>query len=271
MSNIQNGGLICKMNGDIILGEVTKASGMCILKPANELSENKIMPWFINSDEVENRIYYSDALKENYLCKMELSNRVEQTILTEPVYLLKRYGEQLYYINEKNRYLYSYHLQDRSISQLVSEEVSTFTINEDELWYSSSKGVMHATLGGQLKDRVSKHEAIRLVGTKEVLFFIDKEEDYKVSYIDLKTGEIQTIEGSKATSLNIYGDCVFYNHIKDKSHIYRYSIANEFNIKFIPERADYIHLIEDTMYYLNQDKKLWMKVSVQGGKPIALI
>ena len=82
--------------------------------------------------------------------------------------------------------------------------------------------------------------------------------------------DLQKIEGSKATSINVYEDCIFYNHANDKSHIYRYSVDNEFNIKFIPERADHIHIIEDTIYYLNQDSKLWMHVPVHGGKPLPL-
>lgn len=268
-NNIQSGGLICRLNEKLIIADVAKGIGMHWIQEDHQVL-SQIMPWFLNVDEEDN-LYYSDALKACHLCKMSKGDQAQGILVSEPIYLLKKYGDTLYYINEKNRHLYSYSLSERAVKKIISEEISVFTVGEDTIWYTSNKGILSTDLRGENREKIGKNIAMRLVYDNDKLVFIDKNQEYAVSYIDIKTGTLQTIEGSMSSSINVYDDLIFYNNIKDKSHIYRYSTDSEFNIKFIPERSDYIHIIGEAIYYFNQDNRVWMKVPIQGGKPVMLM
>ena len=270
-NNIQNGGLICDVNETLIVGKVLEKRGMHWIEPEGSFVQNEVMPWFICSDEKGETIYYSDALKGNCLCKMLMHAPIGQVILEEPVYLLQSYEDHLYYLSEKNRGLYSYSLQEKQARKLIDEEITTFTVGKDAIWYGSSKGIVTCNLKGRESEKLCKNEACRIVINETQLAFVDKSNNYSVAYVKQENGEVATIPGSMATSANLYGDYVFYNHAKDKGHIHRYSMENEFDLKFIPEKADYIHIIGDYMFYLNKEQRQWMKVSVQGGKPKVLI
>ena len=258
MNNIQNGGLVSSIQGDII---------HCNLSGEMSIAGINTIPWFINYDITRNYIYYSNSLKDNYLCKIDLTSKEETVLLKEGVYLLVYSDSKLYYINEANKNLYSYDIGSKSATRLIDEPINTFYIDGETILYSNEKGISKMNIEGGSRETLSKQVAVAISKQDDLICFIDQK-DYSINY--LYEGEFKRIEDSKTMNLNIYKDCIFYSNANDKSHIYRYSVDSEFNIKFIPERAQYIHIIEETMYYFNQDTKEWKYVSIFGGKPQVL-
>ncbi len=262
-NNIQNGGLVCKLYDAIILANMNSGIGM---HWDQERYLAGVMPWFLNVDG--ETLYYSDGAKGNYICQM--TDEREITLVEVPAYLVQQYKQYLYYINEEDSQLYRYSLYERQIQSVVKDTIETFILAEEHIWYTNEKGIFQQPLEGGMPQRICKNSALRLGYSNGKVFFIDKA-SYTINYIVIQTGEVITISEAVASSMNIYGDCIFYNNMNDKSHLYRYSLESEFNIKFIPERANYIHIIDETMYYFNEDQKIWMQVSVQGGKPIQVM
>ncbi len=258
MNNIQNGGLVSVIQDDIIYSKLSEQS---IIAGVNTI------PWFINYDVDRDYIYYSNVLKNNYLCQINMVSREETVLLKEAVYLLVHNNGNLYYINEKNNNLYSYNIGSKKVIKLIDEPINTFYVEDETIWYSNTKGIMKMNINDGHQELFSKQKAVYICKTDDLICFINQK-DYSISY--LIDGEIKQIEDSKASNINIYKDCIFYSNVNDKSHIYRYSIDSEFNIKFIPERAQYLHIIEDVMYYFNEDTKEWKYVSIFGGKPQVL-
>ena len=258
MNNIQNGGLVNKVQGNIIHNKLSQLSNIVGIDT---------IPWFINYDSNTNYIYYSNVSKDNYLCRIDLESKEEIILEREPVYLLVNISDELYYINEKDRNLYSYDIGTKKINKLIDEPINTFYIDGETILYSNAKGITRLNNKNGSREVFSKQVAIAICKQDDLICFIDQK-DYSINY--LYEGEFKRIEDSKTMNLNIYKDCIFYSNANDKSHIYRYSVDSEFNIKFIPERAQYIHIIEETMYYFNQDTKEWKYVSIFGGKPQVL-
>ena len=271
LNNIQNGGLICELEEQLLVTSLSDGIGLTLVQEEKKKYIHQILPWFMNQDLDKLKIYYSDGLKNNYLYKMDLSTYQDTLLVSEPTYLLQKVGQQLYYINEENKNLYSYHIQERRIRRIIEDTVQHFIIQDETLWYTNEKGIFAMELRTEHSEKINGSLAIRLVCEGQSLFYIDKKKDYAVCYMNTKKGQVEVIEGSMASSINAYGDVIFYNNVKDKSHIYRFSLENEFNLKFIPERAQYIHILNNKICYLNQDQKKWMVVPLQGGKPKCLL
>lgn len=268
-NNIQNGGLICQIDDKVVIGNKVKGTGMYWLQDNKYQELKEIMPWFMNADEAY--IYYSDEMKDRYLCRMAIGDRVEVTLIKEPVYLLQRHKNDFFYINEKNRQLYCYGIEDRAVHSIIDQEISNFVITQEGICYSNERGIFMTSFNGRENEKISKHQAIRLICDENYLVFADKEQEYILSYINLQSGDIKTIEGSMTSSILARDGQIFYSNAKENSHIYRYSIESDLQFKVVPERADYLHLIDNNLYYLSKDKKIWMKVPVQGGKATPVI
>lgn len=265
-NNIQGGGLICTMQDQIIVSNLVNGIGMHWVE-SNKIFRD-IMPWFMI--DYKNEIYYSDASRNNSLYKLSLVDEVPKLLVSNPVYLLQQYEDDLFYINEDDRKIYKYSLQEKSKSKVVDDEVKVFIVGEDGIWYSNTKGIFHCDLQGRQNEKIEKCQSMRFALGEEHLFFIDTT-DYQVNFIELNTGKCDSIKGAMASSINVYKDLVFYNNVRDKSNIYRYSMDNKFEIKFISEAADCIHIIDEMIYYLNRDSKAWMQVPLYGGKSTILM
>lgn len=270
-NNIQNGGLVCKANDKLILAGQVCGAGMYWVKNGITQESKEVAPWFMNVDEDETFVYYSDACKERHLCKMSVRDRLEVTLLSEPVCLLQRYEDELFYINEKDRKLYSYAIEERGVRKVINEEVTNFIIAEGSICYSNEKGIYVTELSGAQGEKVSKQKATRLIYDENTLIFTNQGSQYEVYFINLQSGEERNIAGSMSSSMVAVEGQIFYSDAKESSHIYRYSIESDLQFKIVPERADYLHLIEDTLYYFNRDKQIWMQVPVQGGKPLPVL
>lgn len=268
-NNIQNGGLICQVDDKLVIGNRVKGTGMYWLQGGRCQELKDIMPWFMNEDEA--CIYYSDELKDRYLCRMSISDRVDVTLVKEPVYLLQRHKNDLFYINEKNRQLYCYSIGDRAVRSIIEQEISDFVITQEGICYSNERGIFKTSFDGRENEKISKHQAIRLNCDENYLVFADKEQEYILSYINLQSGDVKAIEGSMTSSILVTDGQIFYSNAKENSHIYRYSIESDLQFKIVPERADYLHLIDNNLYYLSKDKERWMKAPIQGGKATPVI
>lgn len=268
-NTIQNGGLICQIDDELVIGNKVNDAGMYWLQGNSHQELKDIMPWFMNQDETF--IYYSDELKDRSLCRMTISDGTDVVLVKEPVYLLQRYKNELFYINEKNKQIYSYNIDDRIVHNMIAQEVFDFVITQDGIYYSNERGIFIASFDGKENDKMSSHQAIRLNVDENYIVFADKEKDYVLSYMDLKTGDVKTVEGSMTSSILAVEGQIFYSNARENSHIYRYSIENDLQFKVVPERADYLHLIDNNLYYLSVDRKIWMKAPIQGGKAVPVI
>lgn len=268
INNIQNGGLVCRDGSTLIAGQVSRGRGMNYYQVIGDFTQEEVMPWFMN--KIHEEIYYSNALNEDNIWKVDLNTNLHQCVLKEPSYLLQYEEEVLYYINEDTREICSYSLREKENKSLVNEEILTFNILGGRLWYSTEKGLFSCQKDGSGKEKLGDSQAIRLIGSLKGIAFIDRARDYQIGQLDLMTGKVNYISDTAATTLNGEGDYLFYNHHNDRGHLYRYDTNSGFGIKFVPERADYLHIEGKMLYYFNLDEQSWKKIETKGGRPISI-
>lgn len=269
-NNNQNGGLLYIGETLQIVSHAAKGHGMEWYGDRKAVQE-QITPYYINYYEKEQAIYYCNAQKKAALCRMKIEDAEEQIIIKEPIDLLQRKEDKLYFLNIDKKLIYCYSLKERELERVLDTNVNHFLVTKKGILFATDKGLFRCSDDGREKEKLVEGEMIRIVDSEDHIAFIDKGRDYQIGYFALSDQSVKYIEDSRSTSLNIFGEYIFYSNGKDKNHIFRYGIDSEFNLKFIPQPAEYLHVIDQTLYYLNQDHKAFMKVSVQGGKPMPLI
>lgn len=269
-NNQQNGGMLYLTDAVKIISQAARGKGMQWYGD-RETTQEKITPYYINAYNKEKAIYYCNAQKNAALCKMRLEDAEEQIIIKESIDLLQKQDNMLYFINKNKNQLYTYALDGKEVEKVLDDKMRCFLVMDESILYATDKALFCCDLEGREKEKIVAGNMIRLVCNDEYIVFIDKDKAYSVGYMNLANNETSYIEGSIATSINIYKDNIFYNNGNNKNHIFRYGIDSEFDLKFIPQPAEYLHIFDETLCYLNQDSKVFMQVSVQGGKPMPLV
>ena len=270
-NNIQNGGLICKEASTLIVGQVAQGRGMTYFEMVTDITQEEVMPWFMNADEIRHEIYYSNMLDRQALYRVDLESKINEVLLKEPVTLLQKHQDRLYFRNENNHYLYSFGLQGKEVKRLIEDDVVTFNIAGERIWYATNQGIFTCSLDGIEKEKVGKERAIRIVCNNNQIAFVDADKAYQVGYMSQFGGETKYLPNSVTTHIYLEEQYLFYSKTLEDGPLYRYSIEDGLEIKFVPEPTSYLHIEGQTLYYFNLDEKQWKKAPIRGGRALPLV
>lgn len=267
-SNIHNGGLAMKKDGYLYLADLHHYSGTYII---NEESGDSVMTdgvlWFMN--ENGQSLYYSDQARGNRLFKYDLVSSASIQLVDRPVYGLTLSGDWLYYVNETDRKIYRC-LKDGSKESCVTDDpAESFLIDSERIYYTTQQGIRVCGLTGSNRELVSEVTAAHMIKMGSRLVFTDKRNHYSLSVLDLETGETSVHDDITPTSLNSDGRYLYCANRSNDSTIYRLDLESGSKIRICGERADYIHILGNEIYFCSRLE--WYRMSLSGGQASKVI
>ena len=254
--NLLNGGLVLKIGEKLIANNMKNYTTV--------FKDNTYdMFWFMNHDETN--IYYSNQKQGNSLWKIDIESKKEQLIIDIPCYGVFLYKNSLYYINENDRCIYKCSTDGKSISNIVDEPVGTFIIEREYIFYTTTQGIRICSELGVGKRLISHSVASLLMLIGKILVFTDKNKQHAVTILDLETNNAVAVDNMASSSINTDGKyCYLVNRLNNNS-ISRIDIETGNSIRICSECAEYLHLIENELYFcINKE---WHKMTITGGQP----
>lgn len=263
--NRQNGGLIASAGDTLLIGDVGRYSGTYILERHDAaprmLGEGVF--WFMHADA--GRLLYSDQQRGNRLYRMELAERREQLLLDRPCYMPLPAEDGIYYIDEEDQGLYSCDRGGKDAELLVREQVQNFLLEEDAIWYATTKGIKRCGRDGSGAELVAQAAAAYLLPVGDYLAFADADHGGRLGLLDRGSGEVHAERAIAAASLNTDGRYLYCANALMGNHIYRYDPVLGSSFRISGERADYLHVMNRDLYYMHG--RSWRRLSLDGGEP----
>ena len=227
--NIANGGLIVKFGNKNIVSDFNKL-------------------WFMNTDD--EFVYYSDGTRGRFLYRYNESDTEGSAILKKPCTNLVLSGEWLYYINESDHRVYRCLRSGRSESLILQEEVSEFVmIDNHDMIYASETGDL-ASFGEILAKGV---HPCRLCIANGKVFYADGSNNFFLTALSLapNNNRVQCVGDIIPTSLNSYGQYIYFTDALKGNAIYRLHTEGEVPDEICEESAGYLHVIDEKLFYWN--------------------
>ena len=265
--NISNGGLVLKDNLQLYLADMDRYSGTVKIDlGSGEQERYDGIWWFMNSQAPY--IYYSDQLHRHALYRFHTGTRSIEKLRDEPVYGLLIHEEWLYYIHEEDRKLHRCQLDGRKEDSITNEAITSFFIERGRIYYAAaSSGIYSCSLNGAGVEKISGQHALHMVMIDRKLAYLDKSNGY-LSLLDLSTGESRTYSDMSPLGLNTDGRYLYgSNQLNDRT-IDRVDIERNTRIRICGEAADYLHLIEEQLYFWNGME--WRRQSLMGGQAASI-
>ncbi|MGF7046943.1 hypothetical protein J2T13_001445 [Paenibacillus sp. DS2015] len=261
--NIANGGLAMKVGSSLYLSDISGYTGTTIVDTVTgETNVTMGLFWFMNN--IDHSIYYSDQQRGNALCKFDMNTQTIEIIQKKPCYGILHIGEWLYYINDDDRKLYRCKHNGRSEDRLTDEPVICFIANGNRIYYSTEKGVRWCNLSGSNVERISESVAIGMIMMGDTLAYADKNNNFTLTLLDVTTKSTSIFKDISPTSLNTDGRYLYCSNRQNDRSIYRIDTEQGTSIRICGDRADYLHIIEDEIYFCSRNE--WFRMSLLGGQ-----
>ncbi|WP_051569331.1 DUF5050 domain-containing protein [Alkaliphilus transvaalensis] len=266
INNIINGGLALKIQSSHYFTNIGDCSGTYLVDEGNipkKVADG--LAWFMNFHG--EYIYYSEERDNNYLYRLNVITNQEEVVLKKSCSNLILFNNYIYFIDEIDRRLYKCRSNGSELMKEVNEEVVCFTINNDSLFYATSNAIKQVYLiNGNKETVVTDVEAIRLLVKEEQIILVDKNNNYYLTLYDLPSKNKHTFDGMMTTDFNVDERYIYCSNSNDGKTIYRISIEDGSSIRICGDKASNLHVIEDEIFFINEDKNnSWYKISVSGG------
>jgi hypothetical protein len=267
-NNIQNGGLILDIDKKQFLCGVTDGSGTYIIDKNNgEISKIEDIMWFSN---VYNKyIFYSNQKYGNKMYRLDIETYRSEKFLDVPCYQLTIFDNDIFYINELDKKLYSYNLTNNSSNKIIDSQINSFIINAGKIIYNNQNEIALCTTSGRDREVLVNACALRLIFLNNALAFADKKNNYMLTTINIHTGQKYTYEDISTINYNSDGRYIYATNINNGSSIYRIDEDNKACFRIFGDSADYLHIIKDELYFINN--KQWNKMVLSGGQASQLL
>lgn len=270
-NNNQNGGLVFKTEDNLYVSDVYTYKGLITVGEIKTEIIKDVIAWFINQDTNGKYLYYSNANKRNKLCKMNIEEKEENSVVEDPVYLITLYDNYLYYINQEDGKLYRCDKQGRYKEVIVNDYVMSYTIADHKIWYAVESGIGCCNLEGFDKETLSKDTGTSIIYAGDIAAFCNKNKNNCITVLDLIGSQQYDIAGSYTENINIYENHLFFSHKKEQCALYRYNLSSRDSIKFTSETSHYLHIIDKhIIFYDVYGTHEWLKIPVSGGRAIPL-
>lgn len=260
--NLLNGGLVMKYNGKTYITDMKDFAKTYIIDKEHKEQIEGLF-WFMNCDG--SYIYYSDQKRENSLLRFDTSTQNTEMLCESPCYGLVFLDNHCYYINERDKKLYRYSIYKKNEELIIDNSVECFFIQENIIFYSTDRGIYYCTQKGEMKEEILDTSTTNLIVLGEKAFFADKENHYILTMIDIKTGEKEIFEEISPIGINTDGRYLYCSNRKHSGSIYRVDFENKTNIRIYGGSSDYLHIIDDELYFCNNFE--WYRMSLVGGQP----
>jgi len=264
--NLSNGGLVTILNNKIYITDIKKFTGTYIIGSGHQKQLDGLF-WFMNCDD--SYIYYSDQKRENYLLRFNICTESTEVIVESPCYGVIFIDGCCYYINERDKKLYRYSLSERKGEVIADNNVLCFFAGGDTIFYSTDRGIYCCTLKGEMREEISDVPGVGLIALDEKIFFADKENNYILTMLDINTGEREIFEEISPISINTDGNYLYCSNRKHPNSIYRIDFRRKTCIRICGESSDYLHIIDDELYFCSNLG--WYKMPLSGGQPQKII
>lgn len=266
--NLHNGGLALKKEGSLFLTDLRNYSGTYVLnEETGETALAEGVFWFMNS--TYDSIYYSNQAQGNRLYRMDIASQVSSQLTDRPVYGLTRSEDWLYYISETDQKLYRCLLNGKNETRITDEPVESFLVEGERIFYVTQQGIRACSVTGSGRELISDLVAVHMIKTGNKLVFADKRNRYLLTLLDLHSGETQVYEDISPSSLNTDGRYIYCANRSNENSIYRIDPESGSKIRICGEAADYLHILEDRLYFCSRQE--WYRMSLSGGQAAKVI
>ena len=265
--NISNGGLIAQLNGNMFYSDLSQYSGTRALNEDDAPIWNmKAVMWFAAPDG--RGIYCSNQRDYDYLTYLDANNMTETRVQKRACHNLAMHDGRLLFIDEEDSQIHEYDPDKDRCSLVVKEKANSFILVTDMLYFAAENSLKSYNLRARRIDKLSNCAPICLNYTEGQLIFADKSHDYAVSAFDLRHEKLTILDRMPTQSMITSNEHVFVSDLSDNNSIVRINIRSGESIRFCGESADKLHIINDQLYFLNQnDSNTWHHLPLSGGRP----
>ncbi|TCK90649.1 uncharacterized protein DUF5050 [Natranaerovirga hydrolytica] len=260
-SNSINGNLILAVEDSIIINNLSQ-SNTILLNNNEVVCEIDALMWFMN--DRDHFIYYSDQKKDNFLCKYNLLTQEETVVVETPCYGLTHDEEYLYYINEKDGKGYRCLVNGKSKTKIIDEQIMSFIIIENSIFYASQKGVIKCDKEGLKKEKVLDTQTNCMVLLKDKLIFNDIKLNNSLSILDLESQDVTNISSIIPSSINTDGESIYCTNALNNNNLYKMNLEDHTTIRICGENVNDLHILNDDIYFRVQ--KEWYTMPLAGGQ-----
>lgn len=267
-NNVQGGGLVLEANGKWMLTDIAGYSGTYLLdRVTGETSLADGVFWFMAA--AEDGIYGSDQRRGHRLCRFDLALEVVEPISDHPCYGLTLEGEWLYYIHEQDRMVYRRRLGSSGESLVADEAATAFVLHTGQLYYATSQGICRCNADGGSREFVHDAVAAGLLLAGDKLIFADKKNGYRLSVLDLPTGELREHEDIVPGSMSSDGYYLYCSNRRHGDTLYRIDLELGSKIRIYGEAVDHLHVIGNEVLFSSRYE--WYNMSLSGGQATPVI
>lgn len=235
----------------------------------DETEEEKLMDgvfWFMNKSD--DMIVYSDQARGNRLCCMNIRSQASQVLVDQPAYGVIVHGDWIYYINESDHAIYRCTLNGKDKSRIADDRVESFLMDEDRIYYASQQGIRSCSLSGKDRELVLEDAAVFLLKVDNKLVYANRSNRYLLTLHDIHTGMTRQEEEISPNSLNSDGRYLYCANRSNERTIYRIDPDTGHKIRICGESADYLHIVEDMLYFCS--RRNWFRMSLTGGQAVKI-
>jgi hypothetical protein len=269
--NISNGALVAKHRNRLYVSDLENYQGTYILaEDGNILDKTDGAMWFASPYGAA--IYFSNQKDYDYLYCLDTESLQEKCLLQKPCANIALFEDKLLYLDEADSHVYRFDIQTGKTALLIKEEIFSFILYEGLLYGAYAKGLLEFDLRSGRSKLLTNHIPLCLNYIATGLVFSDRSKDCLLSGLEAGQREPQKINHIKTQSLIADENYIYAANLLDNSSIVRVDMASGETIRFCGEKADKLHIIEDHLYFLNQnDKNAWHRMPLSGGRSMRLL
>ncbi|MBQ7040065.1 MAG: DUF5050 domain-containing protein [Clostridia bacterium] len=263
MNSISNSGLIAGCGGKTYITDIKRFSGTTVVDMFGN-SENVIpdaLMWC--SVCVGQYIFFSNQKYNNSLCVFDTQAGQLKQLSGTACRNLVKYENDLYFIDESNKTLMVYNLNDGMVKQFSDSKIEVFAIYGDALYYSSATGIGMINMKTKAEYAVLSSIGENLGGWNGMLIYSDFKNNGVLSVYNLSDGSFFRIEAVWAESFVTYENYIFAINRKEGNSVCRIDIAKGEIMRIYGEVAHNLHILNSDLYFTDKNDN-WCKLSVTG-------
>ncbi|WP_199613903.1 DUF5050 domain-containing protein [Paenibacillus alkalitolerans] len=266
--NSANGGLILKTQGKLFISDARGDVGTFMLDASTGSAYRASGSfWFMNAHGVD--IYCSDRQRGGALVKLDAGTLTAETILDAPCYGIAYSGGWLIYIDERDGMLYRCRTDGSGNVRLADERAVCFAAAGGNVFFATDKGIWTCGSGGGKAVRIAECAAAHMILFGDKLAYADRERNYALTILDPACGDIVRLDELAPAGLNTDGRYLYCANRRNGRTVYRVDPEQGRNIRICGERADYLHVIGDELYFYGRND--WYTMSLHGGQPLKVV
>jgi len=265
--NVSNGGLVAELNNDLYICDLGGYRGTHIISKGGDLvGEFSAVMWFAAAHE--NGMYCSNQRNFDYLTYLDGESMEETCVQKRGCANLVMHGNALLLLDEEDGFIYEYDTAKKKSSPVVKETAFSFILVTDTIYFASESGLKSFDLNNGRTEKLEDCFPVCLNATGGQLIFSDKNQEFALCMFSISKNRLVKVDGIRTQSIVTTEEYVFASNLADNNSIVRVDQLTGEAIRFCGENAERLHIVEEYLYFLNQnDDNAWYRVSCSGGRP----